>query len=66
MMIKVDQDVNYADEVPEKCEIVDGVMVRGLSIDRNQNSHPKEYVCFKENDEMGLITYTPKYLTENN
>lgn len=41
-------------------------MLRGLSLDRNQNKEPKQYIKYAESDEVGLITYTPKYVTENN
>ena len=52
--------------MPESCEILDTICVRGLSIDREANRTPQEYVRREEAEEVGLITYTSKYLTEDN
>ena len=41
-------------------------MVRGLSVRRSENEHPSQYHKFAEDKDFGLVTYTPKYLTEDN
>jgi len=50
----------------ESCRIVDAMMVRGLSVQRTENEHPSQYHKYAEDKEFGLVTYTPKYLTEDN
>lgn len=66
LKIEVEKDSNYLDEIPESCEIIDSIMFRGLSLNRAENKAPGEYIKFSEADELGLITYTLKHLTENN
>lgn len=39
-------------------------MIRGLSVDRKENEHPKAYKKYEEEGEVGLMTFTPHYLTE--
>ena len=33
--------------MPESCEILDSICLRGLSIDREANSAPQDYVKFE-------------------
>lgn len=40
------------------------VMVRGLSVDRKDNLNQDDYHMWKDIDDMGLVVYTPKYLTD--
>ena len=64
--LSIVEDKDFLKDMPESCEILDSVCVRGLSIDREWNRAPQEYLRRDEADEVGLITYTPKYLTEDN
>ena len=41
-------------------------MVRGLSVNRQENEPPSSYKKYTEDKEFGLITYTPNYLTGDN
>lgn len=41
-------------------------MIRGLSMNRDENKPPAEYFRREEEEEVGLITYTPMYLTYDN
>ena len=47
----------------ETCEIVDAVLIRGLSMERDKNLAPNQYKKFEQADDVGLITYTPLRLT---
>lgn len=35
-------------------------------MDRDENQSPKDYIKFAEPDEVGLVTFTPKHITDNN
>jgi hypothetical protein len=50
----------------DSCRIVDALMIRGLSVNRNENEAPSQYHKYAEDKEFGLITYTPNYLTSDN
>lgn len=39
------------------------IMVRGLDIDRSKNRPQDEYHVFKDIDDMGVVIYTPNYLS---
>lgn len=39
-------------------------MIRGLSVDRSKNLSQNEYHMWKDIDDMGLVVYTPRYLTD--
>ena len=39
-------------------------MVRGLSMVRDENKPVDDYIKYTEEQEVGLLTYTPKYITE--
>jgi hypothetical protein len=64
--LKLTEEKKFVEEMKESCRIVDAVMFRGLSVDRNENAHPSEYHKYSEDKEFGLITFTPNYLTGDN
>ena len=37
-------------------------LVRGLSVDRENNSKEDDYHVYVDIEDMGLVVYTPKYL----
>lgn len=39
------------------------LMVRGLSVNREENLSYKDYHTYKDIDDMGLAVFTPNYLT---
>jgi hypothetical protein len=44
--LKVINDKKFLTNFEESCKIVDAVMIRGLSVDREENMHPSEYKKF--------------------
>jgi hypothetical protein len=43
--------------------MIDGIMMRGLSINRDENYPISNYKAYEEADDVGLQTFTPLYLT---
>lgn len=41
--LKITEDKKFMEEMIESARIVDAIMVRGLSIRRNENESPREY-----------------------
>ena len=64
--MKVKEKRDFVNTISDSCEIVDSFMVRGLSMDRAENKAPREYRKSMEHKDVGLVTYTPKNLTEMN
>lgn len=64
--LKLTEEKKFTEEMKESCKIVDAVMLRGLSVDRSENSPVSEYHKYAEDKEFGLTTYTPLYLTGDN
>lgn len=42
--LSIVEDKDFLKNLPESCEIVDAVCLRGLSIEREANRAPSEYV----------------------
>ena len=42
----------------------DMVMIRGLDVDRSKNLSQNDYHMWKDIDDMGLVVYTPNYLSD--
>lgn len=64
--LKITEDKKFMEEMNESARIVDAIMVRGISIRRDDNESPKNYHRYAEDKEFGLVTYTPLYLTNDN
>lgn len=64
--VKLTEEKNFVEGMKESCRIVDAVMIRGLSVNREENASPSEFSKYTEDKDFGLITYTPKYLTGDN
>jgi len=41
------EDKNYLQQMTETCEIVDAVLIRGLSMERDKNLAPNQYKKFE-------------------
>ena len=64
--LKVVEDVvgNFGEPVKSDHKILDGVFIQGLSTDRSLNDSEGEYHIFKDIQEMGIVTYTSKKLSD--
>ncbi|KAL4504165.1 hypothetical protein ABPG72_021003 [Tetrahymena utriculariae] len=49
--------------ITQETYLGDMVMVRGLSIDRSKNLSQNDYHMWKDIEDMGLVVYTPRYLS---
>ena len=50
--------------IPSFIEIVDSLFVKGLSIDRSENGSPKDYWIWNDIEDMGLLIYTSKKISD--
>lgn len=48
----------------EGVSLIEMAMIRGLFTDRTKNRPLTDYHVHKDNEEIGLTIYTPKYLTQ--
>ena len=46
------------------CNIIDMVMVRGVSANRAENLPENQYHKYIDNEDMGLVVYTPLNITD--
>lgn len=57
-----DFQANQGDPIIYKAYEVDSVLVRGLSVQRNENGAADEYHFFNDIEEMGILVFTPNKL----
>ena len=59
--IRVERDISGIKGEPIEIShyIIDMVMVRGLSVDRDENMSFEEYHKYNDIEDMGLVIYTP-------
>ena len=46
--LKLTEEKNFVEEMKESCKIVDGLMIRGISMKRSENEAPSYYHKYAE------------------
>ena len=59
----VEERANQLLEFKDDAELVELALIRGLSVDREQNKPLDEYIKYTDDEEIGLTIYTPKHLS---
>jgi hypothetical protein len=61
LFLKVDSDLGDTNEqIPTFCEIIDGLVIKGITSDREQNGDISQYHTWSDLDDMGITVYTEK------
>jgi len=55
---------NFGEPIAKMCNILDMVMVRGVSVNRQENYPEDQYHKYIDNEDMGLVVYTPLDITD--
>ena len=62
LFLDVHRDIEGDDNlfVTNFCEVIDGIVIKGLSTDRQQNGNEEDFHFWTDLDDMGIAIYTDK------
>jgi chromosomal replication initiation ATPase DnaA len=59
LFLKVVSDIENKDQgIPTFCEIIDGLLIKGITSDREKNGDASQYHTWSDLDDMGITVYT--------